>query len=201
MSIDMAQFHQVFFEESFEGIEIMETGLMDLEPGGADSEVINSIFRAAHSIKGGSGTFGFKAIADFTHVMETLLDEMRDGKRDVTENNSDILLKSVDCLREMLEAAQDGDDADAGRVKEHQTMLEAELGSSGEPSATPVTNESSAEKPVEVQTQPLVAGWKIKFKPNSDIFHTGNDPLPLIKEVTALGEVKLTTELSEIPPL
>ena len=116
MSIDMAQFHQVFFEESFEGLAVMESGLMELAPGAADDEVINSIFRAAHSIKGGSGTFGFKDIADFTHVMETLLDDMRDGKRAITEQNTDILLRSTDCLKEMLEAAQAGDQADQQRV-------------------------------------------------------------------------------------
>ncbi len=81
MSIDMAQFHQVFFEESFEGLDIMESGLLNLDMGDVDSEAINTIFRAAHSIKGGSGTFGFSAVSDYTHVMETLLDEMRDGRR------------------------------------------------------------------------------------------------------------------------
>jgi len=195
MSIDMAQFHQVFFEESFEGIEIMETGLMDLEPGEADSEVINSVFRAAHSIKGGSGTFGFKEVASFTHVMETLLDEMRDGKRDVSVENSDLLLKSVDCLREMLEAAQDGEDPDADRVKEHQIMLEKELGTAGDApksEASPAIVQNSNE-PAATQ------GWLIKFKPNSDMFHTGNDPLPLIKELSSLGEVELKTDLSQIP--
>ena len=83
MSIDMAQFHQVFFEESFEGLDAMETGLLALDPGNADKEELNTIFRAAHSIKGGSGTFGFSQVSDFTHVMETLLDEMRDGRRSV----------------------------------------------------------------------------------------------------------------------
>lgn len=193
MSIDMAQFHQVFFEESFEGIEIMETGLMDLEPGSTDLEVINSIFRAAHSIKGGSGTFGFKAVAEFTHVMETLLDEIRDGKRNVTQENADILLKSVDCLREMLEAAQEGDDADPQRVKEHQDMLEKELGSSSENADASDSADSSAAPTAVGQ------GWHISFKPNSDVFHTGNDPLPLIKELSSLGEVKLKTDLSQIP--
>ena len=53
MSIDMAQFHQVFFEESFEGLDAMETGLLDLDPGNIDTEELNTIFRAAHSIKGG----------------------------------------------------------------------------------------------------------------------------------------------------
>ncbi len=199
MSIDMAQFHQVFFEESFEGIEIMETGLMDLEPGEADSEVINSVFRAAHSIKGGSGTFGFTEVASFTHVMETLLDEMRDGKRDVTVENSDLLLKSVDCLREMLEAAQEGEDPDAERVKEHQSMLEKELGSSGESNSNQSSQEPDATKAKDTDNA-VEQGWIVKFKPHNSIFHTGNDPLPLIKELSSLGEVELKTDLSNIPP-
>ena len=99
MSIDMAQFHQVFFEESFEGLDIMETGLLNMDPGAADAEEINSIFHAAHSIKGGSGTFGFMNVSDFTHVMETLLDEMRDGRREVTADAVDVLLQSVDVFQ------------------------------------------------------------------------------------------------------
>ena len=106
MSIDMSQFHQVFFEECFEGLEAMESGLLNLDMGDIDSEVINTIFRGAHSIKGGSGTFGFTVVADFTHVMETLLDEMRDGRRKVTQAAVNVLLGSVDCLREMLTSIQ-----------------------------------------------------------------------------------------------
>ncbi len=149
MSIDMAQFHQVFFEESFEGLDIMESGLLEMQPGEVDSEEINSIFRAAHSIKGGAGTFGFNDVAGFTHIMETLLDEMRDGRRDVTTEASEALLKSVDVLRDMLNACQDGEEADQQRVKQQQSELErilandapagtaqaeptAEAGSSGE---------------------------------------------------------------------
>jgi two-component system chemotaxis sensor kinase CheA len=76
MSIDMSQFHQVFFEECFEGLEAMESGLLTLDMGDIDSEIINTIFRGAHSIKGGSGTFGFTVVAEYTHIMETLLDEI-----------------------------------------------------------------------------------------------------------------------------
>ena len=83
MSIDMTQFLVTFYEESFEGLEIMESELLNLDIGAADAETINTIFRAAHSIKGGSGTFGLNAVASYTHVMETLLDEMRNGKREV----------------------------------------------------------------------------------------------------------------------
>lgn len=108
MTIDMTQFHQVFFEESFEGLGVMESGLLDMDPGAVEAEEINAIFRAAHSIKGGSSTFGFQDIADFTHIMETLLDEMRDGRRPVTGEALEVLLRSVDVLREMLTAVVEG---------------------------------------------------------------------------------------------
>ena len=70
MSVGIRQFHQVYFEECFEGLEIMESGLLELSIGMPDAESINAIFRAAHSIKGGGGTFGFRAITEFTHVRD-----------------------------------------------------------------------------------------------------------------------------------
>jgi chemotaxis protein histidine kinase CheA len=91
-----------------------------MDPGTVDAEEINAIFRAAHSIKGGSGTFGFKNVSDFTHVMETLLDEMRDGRRSVTADAVEVLLQSVDVLREMLEAARDNGQADEVRVADQR---------------------------------------------------------------------------------
>ncbi len=198
MSIDMAQFHQVFFEESFEGLAVMETGLMELEPGSADEEVINSIFRAAHSIKGGSGTFGFKAIADFTHVMETLLDEMRDGKRNVTRENSDILLRSVDCLKEMLEAAQSGSEADAERVQEHQAELEKELANTSTAESSPIASDSAAQIPIQSNETPS-RRWKILFKPTREMLQSANDPLPLMRELRELGELELISRLDQVP--
>ena len=84
MSIDLSQFFEVFFEESFEGLDVMETELLNLVPGEEDLETINTIFRAAHSIKGGSATFGFNSIANFTHVLETLLDQIREGQRNIS---------------------------------------------------------------------------------------------------------------------
>ncbi len=127
MSIDMSQFHQVFFEECFEGLEAMESGLLTLDMGDIDSEIINTIFRGAHSIKGGSGTFGFTVVADYTHIMETLLDEMRDGRRKVTQPAVDVLLGSVDCLREMLTAIQNEQGVNDVSVAKHKTALEIVL--------------------------------------------------------------------------
>jgi len=201
MSIDMAQFHQVFFEESFEGLDIMESGLLNLDMGDVDAEEINTIFRAAHSIKGGSGTFGFSAVSDFTHVMETLLDEMRDGRRQVTQQAVDVLLGSVDCLKEMLTAIQDEQDIDTVRVAEYQKGLEVEL--NGEQ-----TNDAVIPEQTEVlatsdeSSASAVAGekgWRIAFSPHADLLKTGNDPVRMFRELSALGEFTASVDLLGVP--
>ena len=76
MAINLDQFEQTFFEESFEGLEVLEAGLLGLSEG-AGKGTIDDIFRAAHSIKGGSGTFGFSDITGLTHFLETLLENDR----------------------------------------------------------------------------------------------------------------------------
>ena len=147
MAIDLKQFHQVFFEESFEGLDVMEQNLLEINDGGGDSETINSIFRAAHSIKGGSGTFGFSEVADFTHILETLLDEVRDGKRELTDESIDLLLKSCDCLRDMISELQ----AEAPVNNEYavqlssafQKMLDEGNDSVAEDSASPIAEPAS----------------------------------------------------------
>ncbi len=193
MSIDMAQFHTVFFEESFEGLEIMETGLLDLNQGEADVEDINTIFRAAHSIKGGSGTFGFKEIADFTHVMETLLDEMRDGQREVTQDGVNRLLESVDCLREMLTATRDGDALDTESVATVQTKLESML---AEGESSPGDKEAAVSM---ADSESGAQDWHIIFTPHLHMLKTGNDPVRMFRELSELGELVVNVDTSSLP--
>lgn len=204
MSIDMSQFHQVFFEECFEGLEAMESGLLNLDTGAIDSEVINTIFRGAHSIKGGSGTFGFNDVADFTHIMETLLDEMRDGRRQVTQPAITVLLGSVDCLRTMITSIQGGDSIDRTTVGKYKSALEIELtGSAREtaasfPGAGQALKESSAAAAgdeVEVTEQ----GWKIAFCPYLDLLKTGNDPVRMFRELAELGDYTVSVNTQDIP--
>lgn len=196
MSIDLQQFHQTFFDESFEGLDVMEDGLLGLEVGAADADVVNSIFRAAHSIKGGSGTFGFSDIASFTHVLETLLDQMRDGSRDVTQEAVDCLLLSVDCLREMLAATSDGAEVDKEGVADIQQKLEAIL-QTDEQVATSSEHVSS-DGPIKDNEQ-KVCGWSISFTPHVGMLATGNDPVRMFKVLQELGELTVTADLSEIP--
>ena len=77
MTLDLAQFPQTFFEESFEALDSMETALLKLDIGAPDKELINTIFRVAHSIKGGAGSSGLENLAHFTHALESLLDRRR----------------------------------------------------------------------------------------------------------------------------
>lgn len=124
MSVDLSQFHQTFFEESSEGLDEMESGLLALKIGADNEETINTIFRGAHSIKGGAGTFGFDAIAGFTHVMETLMDEIRGGNKKLSQEIIEAFLQSVDCLRDMMMIQQYNEEHDMDRVNAMQAELE-----------------------------------------------------------------------------
>ncbi|MBK6660268.1 MAG: chemotaxis protein CheA [Proteobacteria bacterium] len=195
MAIDVAQFHQVFFEESFEGLEVMESGLVDLEVGQPDIEAINAIFRAAHSIKGGSGTFGFSAISDFTHVLETLLDEMRAGKREVTRDAVDVLLLAVDSLRSMLDAARSGTDFDAQAVADVHHKLEEQL----HHGAAPIVASASATAAQDEAVGAAQGLWRIEFVPELHLFATGNDPVRILRELERLGAFSAEVDLSRMP--
>ncbi|HED18745.1 MAG TPA: chemotaxis protein CheA, partial [Gammaproteobacteria bacterium] len=190
MSIDITQFHQAFFEESFEGLETMESALLALGQEVDDPDLINQIFRAAHSIKGGSGTFGFTAVAGFTHVMETLLDEMRDGRRTITADAIELLLESGDVLRGMLEAARDSAEFDADHVTAVQARLEEMLGS-----------DSGADAPETQTTAPVEAGWEIHFLPMPHLLKTGNDPVRMFRELATLGELQAEVDSARLPTL
>jgi two-component system chemotaxis sensor kinase CheA len=193
MSIDMSQFLQTFYEESFEGLEVMEAELLHLDVGAADAETINTIFRAAHSIKGGSGTFGLTAVAEYTHVMETLLDEMRDGRRQVTQEAVDILLRSVDVLREMLTALRDDQELDVENISTTQSQLSQLLagGQAGTQKDTGNSNTAPA------QSGALV--WEINFKPHRNLLQTGNDPVRMLRELNELGDMEVKPDISQMP--
>jgi len=196
MTLDLAQFHDTFFEESFEALDSMESALLKLDIGAPDPERINTIFRVAHSIKGGSATFGFKEIASFTHSLETMLDEMRSGRMQVTQPISNILLKSVDVMRAMLRAVQNNQPIDAQSVADLQFDLELAIAQKDAapvappaapavalPSAAPVavaqdpadstTAGSPATAPEPATNGTQVPRWEISFKPHKELLARG----------------------------
>jgi two-component system chemotaxis sensor kinase CheA len=202
MSIDLSEFHDIFFEECTEGLSVMESGLLTLDKG-TDIEEVNAIFRAAHSIKGGGASFGFTDISKFTHVMETLLDEMRDGRREVTQSIVDLLLESVDVLRDMVEAAKDGEESDAERTEKVKVQLDKVLaGNEGVDSAqTGEAPVATAQEAVENKPSSDASGqgWKIEFKPHSGLLKGGNDPARIFRELEALGELTVVSDTTALP--
>src|SRR3982751_1260737 len=106
--IDLSQFYQVFFEEAGENLDRMEQQLLQIDIEAADDEELNSIFRCAHSVKGGAATFGFADVAELTHQMETLLDKLRRHELAPTVAMVDVLLLASDSLRGQLARHQGG---------------------------------------------------------------------------------------------
>lgn len=144
MSIDIEQFHSVFFEESQEHLDNMEQLLMALDVDAPDAEELNSIFRAAHSIKGGSGIFGFNALGDVTHVMENLLDRARNGTFCITTQTVDLLLETVDILKQILMAYREQTALPEPLINEAKAQLEAALSTEQNTDATPLTSATSS---------------------------------------------------------
>ena len=190
MPIDMGQFVEAFLEESFEGLERMETELLALD--GGDPETLNTIFRSAHSIKGGAGTFGFSAISEFTHGVETLLDRMRQGEQAATPETVNLLLRAVDVMRAQLEAARDGGEADAAEVTEVRTQIEAHLG------GTPPPGSNAGSGPPQPPDN-TPRGWRIRFEPHTDLMRTGNDPLRMFEVLAELGTLSAHCDTDRLP--
>ncbi|WP_230350946.1 chemotaxis protein CheA [Lelliottia sp. WAP21] len=113
MSMDITDFYQTFFDEADELLADMEQHLLDLVPEAPDSEQLNAIFRAAHSIKGGAGTFGFTILQETTHLMENLLDEARRGEMQLNTDIINLFLETKDIMQEQLDAYKSSAEPDA----------------------------------------------------------------------------------------
>lgn len=192
-SVDLSQFTGVFLEEAREHHEALEAGLLRLERGDRDPDLLNTIFRAAHSIKGASGTFGFRAIMQFTHALETALDRVRGGTLAVSPELTADLFRAVDVLNRLIDAANSGDTA----LTAEEVMLAQALERAGAsvPSSTPAV--TAAE---EVPTGPR--RWRVSLAPTADLFRCGADPLLLLRDLGDLGDLSnVAVDASPLPPL
>ncbi|MGH8084436.1 MAG: chemotaxis protein CheA [Lysobacter sp.] len=191
--MDITQFHAAFFEESREGLDAMESGLLGLEHG-SDADTINVIFRAAHSIKGGAATFGFGRVTDLTHLLETLLDEARAGTRTLDGNAIGMLLQAVDVLRGLLAAYEDGGDIeqsiDTAALAQARSGLEQMLSGTAAVAGTDMATAASS----------AGDGWRIGFRPHPSMFMSGNDPLRILRELQSHGTLDTTCLDDRLPP-
>lgn len=140
MSMDISDFYQTFFDEADELLADMEQHLLDLVPEAPDSEQLNAIFRAAHSIKGGAGTFGFTILQETTHLMENLLDEARRGEMQLNTDIINLFLETKDIMQEQLDAYKSSQEPDAASFEYIcQALRQLALEAKGETAAVAVS--------------------------------------------------------------
>lgn len=194
--IDLSQFYQVFFEEAGENLDRMEQQLLAVDIEAADDEELNSIFRCAHSVKGGAATFGFADVAELTHQMETLLDRLRRHELTPTAPMVDVLLQAGDALRSQL-AVHQGAAGEAADTTDLLVAIRAMVaGGTGAVPAAPVAKPApvvaasvvpkEAEPPAEVNT---ARGLELRVGPLSDPSDADN-LVDLFKEIPDLGTIE-----------
>lgn len=201
MEIDLKQFYQTFFQESEEHIENLESSLLKLEESPDDKELMDGIFRAAHTIKGSAGSIGLISISDFTHLLESILDKLRNHEMQVDSGLVNLILQSVDCVKGMIKGVKDSGAADTTIADALRPKLEAVLNNNvGAYGNTPVLNPKP--KTQNQAARPIERLFNIKFEPDPLIMQKGMNPLNLIRALGILGEI-LTVKLdtSKLPSL
>jgi two-component system, chemotaxis family, sensor kinase CheA len=199
---------QAFFEEAAELLADFESGLLALETTPDDAELLNRVFRSAHTLKGNSAMLGFDAVARFTHVLEDLLDQLRKGRRRLTPRVVSTLLAGADASRALVTEARDGG-AGADQVA---TRVLGDLHALLENDTEPAADLTAAPKPIGARTAPDSAPpapamdegrptlYEIVFHPPDDVLRRGLDPLGILSAVTALGDVLQIVALTDALP-
>ena len=198
--IDLTQFYQVFFEEAGENLDRMEQQLLEIDIEAADDEELNSIFRCAHSVKGGAATFGFSDVAELTHQMETLLDKLRRHELTPTAAMVDVLLQSGDALKAMLARHQEGGAGPELDTTELLVRIRSMAAGQTPPApvaAKPVVAEPPAVKPEPepvAEASPAATGnqsrtLELRVGPLSDT-SVADNLVDLFKEIVDLGTIE-----------
>ena len=189
MTIDMSQFYQVFFDEAAEHLDEMERLLLSLDVDSPNPDDLNAIFRAAHSIKGGSGTFGFTDMTGVTHILETLLDRLRKNELALRSEMVDAFLEAGDVLRGQLAGHQNGEEVDTQAADEICVKLN-NLASDNP--ATESQPAPSAQNMAPADTGQPENHYRIEFSPDRQTLDQIKDLEPLFADLAALGKLDIT---------
>ncbi len=188
---------QAFKEEAYELLAELETSLLELEETPDDMEQIGRVFRAMHTIKGSGAMFGFEDIADFTHNVETVFDQVRGGSIRVTRELVNLTLSARDHIKDLLDEGGGADEIKANGiiVSLRNLLVQDDADEEAEAEALPEI----------VHAEPAVPGpvvtCRIRFRPAPDIFASGTNPLLLLNELREMGECSVTAHTEDIPPL
>ena len=204
-----------FFQECDELLADLEAKLMLLEQGQTDLETINAVFRAVHSVKGGAGAFGLEALVRFAHVFETLMDELRSGRKECDDVTVKTLLRASDVLADHIQAAQGLiPQVDEGRSAALVAELEMLTHGGEAPPAVededddfgfmpmafdmPLDDPAAAPEP---EPEHETLGWRIVVKPMGRMYANANETGLLLRELGRLGPTTVVLDDSETPAL
>lgn len=206
----METIRQTFFQECAEQLTEMESGLLIMSEGEADSDTINAVFRAVHSIKGGAGAFKLEALVQFAHKFETTLDHIRSGKLAAGPDVMKVLLRAADVLSDLVDASRDG------------IAIEPETWTpSAEELLTLTASDSSEEEDVDfgdldfqpalidfgdtpsegIAIEPLTSEFQINFRPRPELYENANETVLVLRELSRLGTMRTTCDASTVPSL
>ncbi|WP_148912549.1 chemotaxis protein CheA [Maritimibacter alkaliphilus] len=209
MSDPMAEIRASFFIECEELLEALQDGLQTMYDGAGDGETVNVVFRAVHSIKGGAGAFGLDGLVSFAHRFETALDEVRGGNLVADAAVLKLFFTCNDILGDLVRESRDGIDHDRTRTDPVLAELDALLGG-------PVEAEASPEEAIEFEVTTLAFDldlgltdtdpdtdptWRVRFQPGPMLYANGNEPLFLFRALRDLGELDVTCQDNDLPPL
>ncbi|MDB5448137.1 MAG: CheA signal transduction histidine kinase [Phenylobacterium sp.] len=212
----MAEIKATFFQECEEQLAELESGLLAMEGGDTDSETVNAVFRAVHSVKGGAGAFGLEDLVRFAHVFETTMDEVRAGRLAASPEVVKALLRAADVLADLVRAARDGGQVDESRSEGISAELSALTGvdelaadddGMGEITFQPMqvlvadVDEAPAPETPEAPAAPEPAGWTLRFKPRPELYAKANETVLLLRELARLGEVEVELDAGDLPLL
>ncbi|AMU99161.1 MULTISPECIES: chemotaxis protein CheA [Xanthomonas] len=194
--MDMNQLMQTFLAESRDLLEDMERHLLEAERGEPSPDAVNAIFRAAHTIKGSGGLFDLPQLVGFTHVVESVLDLVRDEALSLSSELIGLLLVCCDHIHALVETAADPSHADPVALAAEAEPLLAQLQTYLQRSACGVTATAVAQGAPEKQS----GYWRITLKLFADALRFGNSPLKLIRNLRSLGSVEsINTDISQLP--
>ena len=201
----MDEILNVFSVEAREQLEAMEAGLMQLEQGDRDPETINAVFRAAHTIKGGAGVVEIHSVEKFTHVLENVLDRLRNGEIEVSGDMISALLAGCDHIGALLGVVQAGGMEPDDELKQAGDAITEQLLPflGGKAAATTTGKLAEAEGGAVLRSDrdsPTNDCWHISVRFGHDVLKNGMDPLAFLRYLLNLGEIAHMTTLTDALP-
>lgn len=202
----LSAIRETFFQECEDQLAELETGLASLEEGAADGEVVNAVFRAVHSIKGGAGAFRLDALVQFAHAFETVLDLLRSRSLDLSPPLLKTLFHAADLLADLVSAAREGTIVSPSRIEPVEAELRRMAQSNG-PSAPDDADDGFEPIPFSLDEMagspgdPSVRRVVVDFAPNSEMYRKGNEAVRLLRELSRLGKAKIDCDTSALPLL